>query len=113
MAYNKSGDSTNRVDAQRQFALGVINDAFNLGFHCWWWLGLIAAFGLFSVLLSFVSAAIDRRWYCPSTMTPVSTTTTTTAAPLGPAIGPSFSHAPSLHLSDGEHNGRTSTTSHD
>lgn len=53
--------SRNRIDTEREFSLGLINDAFHLGYHCWWILAFVLSFGLFTIVLSFVAGVLDTR----------------------------------------------------
>ena len=51
----------NLIDTERQFSLGLLNDAFHLGYHCWWILSFVLSFGLFTIVLGFVSGVLDTR----------------------------------------------------
>lgn len=55
---NTANDSV--LNAEHQFSLGLINDAFHMGMHCWWLLGLILSFGLFTMILSYVAGLLDN-----------------------------------------------------
>lgn len=48
-------------NTEQQFSLGLINDAFGLGFHCWWMLGFVLSFGVFMMVFSYVISVIDTR----------------------------------------------------
>lgn len=48
-------------NTEQQFSLGLINDAFGLGFHCWWMLGFVLSFGVFTMIFSYVVSVIDTR----------------------------------------------------
>lgn len=50
----------NFINTERQFSLGIINDAFGLGFHSWWLLGFVLSFSLFTVILAFVAGVLDN-----------------------------------------------------
>lgn len=59
MASTEKPANENFLNTERQFSLGIINDAFGLGYHCWWILGFILSFGLFTVMLAFVGGVFD------------------------------------------------------
>lgn len=50
-----------RIHTERSFSLGLINDAFHLGYHCWWIVGFVLSFGLFTVVLAFVAGVLDNQ----------------------------------------------------
>lgn len=49
------------LNTEQQFSLGLINDAFGLGFHCWWMLAFVLSFGVFVMVFSYVVGVIDTR----------------------------------------------------
>jgi hypothetical protein len=57
---NSVATGKNFINTERQFSLGIINDAFSLGFHSWWILGFVLSFCLFTVILAFVAGVIDN-----------------------------------------------------
>jgi hypothetical protein len=59
-AEDASVNAKNYINSERQFSLGLINDAFSLGFHSWWILGFVLSFCLFTVVLAFVAAVLDN-----------------------------------------------------
>lgn len=56
-----SSDKQPGFNTEQQFSLGLINDAFGLGFHCWWMLGFVLSFGVFLMVFSYVVSVIDTR----------------------------------------------------
>jgi hypothetical protein len=63
---DSSTTSRNYINTEHQFSLGLIDDSFALGYHCWWILGFVLSFGLFTIMLAFVAGVLDNKYSPPT-----------------------------------------------